>query len=91
MWPPSSDSVAKIKSLKKRKKNNLNNVVCCSSVDCCLPLTDDEILSCGRKMDMIQMKFDHATLIVAVTVVFTRLIVSEDNLVIEIIKSIGHN
>ena len=37
------------------------------------------------------MKFDHAILIVAVTVVFTRLIVSEDNLVIEILKSIGHN
>ena len=57
----------------------------------CLPLTDDEILSCARKCDMIQMKFDHATSIVAVTVVFTRLIVGEDNLVIEILKSIGHN
>jgi len=37
------------------------------------------------------IKFDHATLIVAVTVVFTRLIVGEDDLVLEILKSIGHN
>jgi len=76
--------------LKKRKKNNINNVVCRLSV-CCLTLTNDEILNCDRKCNMIQMKFDHATLIVAVTVVFTRLIVGEDNLVIEILKSIGHN
>jgi len=90
VWPPSSESVAKIKMLKKMKKDNINNVVCHSSV-CCLPLTNDEILSCARKCDMIQMKFDHATSIVAVTVVFTQLIVGEDNLVIEILKPIGHN
>jgi len=40
---------------------------------------------------MTQMKFDHATSIVVVTVVFTRVIVGEDNLVIEILKYIGHN
>ena len=91
VWPPSSESVANIKRLKKRKKISLNNNVCRASVDCCLPLTNDELLSCGRKCDMIQIKFDHATSIVAVTVVFTRLIVGEDDLVLEILKSIGHN
>ena len=73
VWPPSSESVANIKELKKRKNNNINNrhVCCLPDADCCLPLTNDEILSCGRKCDMIQMKFDHATILVAVTVVFT--------------------
>jgi len=56
-----------------------------------LPLTNGEIISCARKCDMIQVSFDHATSTVAVTVIFTRLIVGEDNLVIDILKSIGHN
>jgi len=91
--PPSSESVANIKELKKTKNNNINNrhVCCLPDADCCLPLTNDGILSGGRKCDMIQMKFDHATSIVAVTVVFTQLIVGEDTQVIEILKSIGHN
>jgi len=89
VWPLSSESIAKIKMLKKRKKNNINNVFCCSSI-CCLPSTNDEILNCAHECDMIQMKFDHATSIIAFNVVFTRLIVGEDNLVIDILKSIGH-
>ena len=86
--PPNPESVVKINMLKKRKKNDINNIVCCSSV-CCLSLTDDKIISCTLKCNMIQMKFDHDTLIVAVTVLFTRLIVGEDNLVIEMLKSLS--
>ena len=44
-----------------------------------------------RKCDTILIKFDHATSIAAVTVVFTRLIVGQDEEVIDILKSIGHN
>ena len=93
MWPPSSESVANIKELKKRKKNNINNrhICCLRDAGCCLPLTNDKILSRSRKCDMIQMKVDHATSIVVFTVVFTRLIVGEDTQVIEILKSVGHN
>ena len=61
--------------------------VCFSPVQ----LTDDELLSCNSKMDMFQLQFDHTTSVVAVTVIFTRLIVGEDAHVLEALRSIGHN
>lgn len=84
VWPPSSESVIKIKSCKKRRRVN---VVCCPDHD----LTDDELLVCGYKCDMILIKFDHVTPIVVVNVVFTRLIVGGDTQVVEVLRSICHN
>lgn len=39
-----------------------------------------------KKYDMILIKFDHATSIVAVTVLFTRFIVGQDREMIDILK-----
>ena len=40
---------------------------------------------------MCQLKFDHTTSVVAVTVIFTRLIVGEDEHVIKALRLMGHN
>ena len=40
---------------------------------------------------MMQIKFDHTTSVVVVSVVFTRFIISEDLFVLNILKSIGRN
>ena len=65
-------------------------------VDVCLlespvQLTHDELLCCNSKMDMCQLKFDHTAYVVAVAVMFTQLIVGEDQHVIEALRSMGHN
>ena len=95
--PPSKVSLMKIKRYKKKMKrshNNNNNRSCV--VDVCLPespiqLTNDELLCCSSKLDMCQLKFDHTTSVVAVTVIFTRLIVGEDEHVIKALRLMGHN
>ena len=96
--PPSKGSLMKIKRYKKKMKMsrscNNNNRLCVDDVcliDSPVQLTNDELLCCNSKMDMCQLKFDHTTSVVAVTVVFTRLIVGEDQHVIEALRSIGHN
>ena len=96
--PPSKGSIMKIKRYKKKMKMsrscNNNNRLCVDDVcliDSPVQLTNDELLCCNSKMDMCQLKFDHTTSVVAVTVVFTRLIVGEDQHVIEALRSIGHN
>ena len=97
--PPRKGLLTKIKRYKKNRKSCSNrNRNCSRVVNRCLPLsvlpvqlTDDELLSCNSKMDMFQLKFDHTTSVVAVTVMFTRLIVGEDEHVLEALRSIGHN
>ena len=74
-----------------------DNSICCCLNACsydstsCVQLTNDELLCCNSKMDMFQITFDHTTSVAAVTVIFTRLIVSEDITVLKVLKSIGHN
>ena len=93
--PPSQDSLIKIKRYKKRKVNKNN--CCCLTVCshdsnlCCNQLSNDELISCGSKLDMFSIKFDHSTSVAAITVIFTRLIVGEDKHVVQVLKSIGHN
>ena len=72
--PPSKGSLTKIKRYKKKMKRYNNNRSCV--VDVCLPespvqLTNDELLCYSSKLDMCQLKFDHTTSVVAVTIVFT--------------------
>ena len=40
---------------------------------------------------MFSIQFDHSTSVAAITVIFTRLIVGEDEHVVNVLKSIGHN
>ena len=93
--PSSQDSLLKIKRYTKRRVNK-NNCCClhvCSldSNLCCNHLTNDELISCNSKLDMFSIQFDHSTSVAAITVIFTRLIVGEDEHVVNVLKSIGHN
>ena len=75
--PPRKGLLTKIKRYKRNQKSCSNrNCNCSHVVNRCLPLsvlpvqlTDDELLSCNSKMDMFQLKFDHTTSVVAVTVI----------------------
>ena len=96
--PPRKGLLTKIKRYKLNQKSRHRHRTCSPVVNRCLPvclspvqLTDDELLSCNSKMDMFQLQFDHTTSVVAVTVIFTRLIVGEDAHVLEALRSIGHN
>ena len=63
-------------------------VCCCFS---CVQLTNEKLLCCSSKLDMIQIVFDHITSVATVTVVFTWLIVSEDQHVTKALVLIGHS
>ena len=95
--PPRKGLLTKIKRYKRNQKSRNRNRTCFRVVNRCLPvcvpvqLTDDELLSYNSKMDMFELKFEHNTSVVEVTVIFTRLIVGEDEHVLEALRSIGHN
>ena len=78
--PPNSETLKNIKKTKKRKGDR---EVARSS--------DDELVCCDQKCDLIQISFDHTTSVAAIAVVFTRMIVGEDNCCVNILRSIGHN
>ena len=79
MYPPDSETLIKIKTAKKRK---------CSEA----PQDPNDDLICGnRKCDLIQISFDQTTSVAAIAVVFTRMIVGEDNCCVNVLREIGHN
>ena len=55
------------------------------------PMTNDDIASCSRKLDVIQITFDHTTSTAAISIVFTRMKVGGDIECMHVLKSISHN
>jgi len=45
----------------------------------------------NRKCDSIQISYDQTTLVAAIAVVFTRMIVGEDECSVQVLRDIGHN
>ena len=45
----------------------------------------------NRKCDLIQISFDQTTLVAAIAVIFTRMIVGEDECSVKVLRDIGHN
>jgi len=76
--PPNSETLKNIKKTKKMKCDRDR-------------YPNDELVFCDRKCDLIQISFDHTTLVAAIAVVFTRMIVGEDNCCVNVLRSIGHN
>lgn len=66
-----------------------NCIVCLDKDSSGSQLTNDELLRCDSKLDSIRIIFDRTTSVAAVTVVFTRHLVSEDQHVIKVLKLIG--
>ena len=54
-------------------------------------LTIDDIASCSRKLDVIQILFDHTTSTAAISIVFTRMKVGGDIQCKHVLKSVSHN
>ena len=74
------------------KGNNCNVIDDTYSHDaiCYVQLTNDDILYGNSEIYMSQIAFDYSIIFASVTVVFTRLIVSEDKYVIVVLTLIGH-
>ena len=66
-----------------------NCIVCLDKDSSGSQLSNDELLRCSSKLDLIRIIFDQTTSVAAVTVVFTRHLVSEDQHVIKVLKLIG--
>ena len=49
------------------------------------------IFCCDRKCDMIQITFDRTTSIASIAVVFTCMIVGNDNCCVNVLRLIGHS
>ena len=54
-------------------------------------LTNDDIASYSRKLDVIQIIFDHTTFTAAISIVFTRMKVGGDIECKHVLKSVSHN
>ena len=54
-------------------------------------LTNDDITSCSRKLDVIKILFDHTTSTVAISIVFTRMKVGGDIEYKHVLKSVSQN
>ena len=76
--PPNTETLKNIKKIKKRKCDRARS-------------SYDELVCCDRKCDLIQISFDHTTSVAAIAVVFTRMIVGEDNCCVNVLRPIGHN
>jgi len=76
--PPDSTTLENIKLAKKRK---------------CYGVQQDpnDLILGNRKCDLIQISFDQTTSVAAIVVIFTRMIVGEDECSVKVLRDIGHN
>jgi len=80
VYPPDNETLKKIKISKKRKCADPDRQYC-----------DDDLICGDRKYYLIQISFDQTTSVAAIAVVFTCMIVGEENCCVNVLSDIAHN